>query len=57
MAGQMQGASFAKPNFYVPPPPPVPAAAAAPDPMDEARSARQAILAGLMGCQQPPAMS
>ena len=44
LAGQMQGASFAKPNFYVPPPPPVPAAASPVDPMDEMRAARQAIL-------------
>jgi len=44
LAGQMRGASFAKPNFYVPPPPPVPAAASPVDPMDEMRAARQAIL-------------
>lgn len=44
LAGQMQGASFAKPNFYVPPPPPVPAISSPVDPMDEMRSARQAIL-------------
>ena len=44
LAGQMQGASFAKPNFYVPPPPPVPAISSPVDPMDEMRAARQAIL-------------
>jgi hypothetical protein len=44
LAGQMRGASFAKPNFYVPPPPPVPAAASPVDAMDEMRAARQAIL-------------
>lgn len=44
LAAQMQGASFAKPNFYVPPPPPVPAISSPVDPMDEMRSARQAIL-------------
>lgn len=42
----MKGASFAKPNFYVPPPPPppVPAAASPVDAMDAMRAARQAIL-------------
>lgn len=44
LAAQMQGASFAKPNFYVPPPPPVPAISSPVYPMDEMRSARQAIL-------------
>ena len=44
LAGQMRGASFAKPNFYVPPPPPVPAAASPVDAMDAMRAARQAAL-------------
>ena len=44
LAGQMRGASFAKPNFYVPPPPPLPAAASPVDGMDAMRAARQAAL-------------
>ena len=44
LAGQMKGASFAKPNFYVPPPPPLPAAASPVDAMDAMRAARQAAL-------------
>ena len=40
----MKGASFAKPNFYVPPPPPVPASASPVDAMDAMRAARQAAL-------------
>jgi hypothetical protein len=44
LAGQMQGASFAKPNFYVPPPPPLPASASPVDAMDAMRAARQAAL-------------
>ena len=44
LAGQMKGASFAKPNFYVPPPPAAPAAASPVSTMDSMQAIRNAIL-------------
>ena len=44
LAQTMRGASFAKPNFYVPPLPAAPEAAAPPSIIDEMRAGRQAML-------------